>query len=255
MDRRQQKKRAGSSARQEYERLKREWRKRTRKQFFLIGSVFVAIIIVTRVLAAIWPSLDFTSGLISGGLIAIFMALRETPPGWVEQWFDGSMGEQRTDEQLSMLEPEGWIIIRDLRSRGYNIDHVAVGPPGVFVIDSKNLDGTVTCSGDELRLYRPGASLDSRPEYSSTEPARQVRGQAAQLNERLRRRVGKSVWVTGVVAVWAKLDPPTVEGRNMYFCRGDALVQWLRSRPQRLDAEQIRTIGTALTPARRRKAA
>ena len=81
----------------------------------------------------------------------------------MDQWLVGSMGERWTDEQIRGLEPKGWIVLRDLKRTGYNVDHVAIGPGGVFVIDSKNLDGRVTCSGDELRLHRPGADPAARP--------------------------------------------------------------------------------------------
>jgi hypothetical protein len=253
-DRRREMKRAGRSAREEYERLKRDWRKRMRKRFVLLGALFAAITILVWVLAAIWPKLEFTSGLVSGALMAIFIALRESPPGWVDQWLTGAQGEQWTDEQLRRLERRGWIILRDLQRTGYNVDHVAIGPAGVFVIDSKNLDGQVTCSGDELRLRRPGAPVDSRPAYSSTEAARHVRGQAAELNEQLRSRAGRSLWVTGVVALWADLEPASSSGNRMHFVRGDSLTDWLQAQPRRLDPEQVQAIGIALTPARRRKA-
>jgi hypothetical protein len=253
VDHRRESRRAGRSAREEYERLKRDWRSRMRKRFIFLGAVFAAITILFWVLAARWPTLEFTSGLVSGGLIAIFMALRESPPGWVDQWLTGAQGEQWTDEQLRKLERRGWVILRDLKRSGHNVDHVAVGPTGVFVIDSKNLDGQVSCRGDELQLRRPGSAPNARPAYSSTEAARQVRRQAAELNERMRRRVGRSLWVTGVVALWAGLEPAVIAGNRMHFVRGDSLVDWLQAQPQRLDPDLVQTIGIALTAARRRK--
>ena len=225
-----------------------------RKQFVTLGIVFSAIIISFWIAAAVWPRLEFTSGLVSGALMAVFVAFRESPPGWVDQWLMGSMGEQWTDEQLRRLERKGWVVLRDLKRTGYNVDHVVVGPAGVFVIDSKNLDGSVTCDGDELRLHRPGVEAGARPAYSTDEPARGVRSQAADVNARLRRRLGTSMWVTGVVVVWARLEPEAIPGNRMHFVRGDALVEWLNAQPGRLSATQVADIARSLTPARRRKA-
>ena len=53
------------------------------------------------------------------------------------------------------------------------------------------------------------------------------------MNIRLRHRVGKSMWVTGVVAVWADLEPEVAAGDRMHFVRGDALVDWLEAQPAR----------------------
>ncbi len=249
LDRRRETRRAGRSAREEYERLKRDWRRRMRKRFLLLGAVFAAITILFWVLGAMWPKLEFTSGLVTGALMAIFIAVRESPPGWVDRWLTGAQGEQWTDEQLRKLEGRGWVILRDLKRSGYNVDHVAIGPAGVFVVDSKNLDGQVTCSGDELRLRRPGAAADSRPAYSTTEAARHVRGQAAQLNKLLRSRAGRSLWVTGVVAVWASLEPAIISGNRMHFVRGDSLVDWLQAQPHPPEPLPTKTNQATADPA------
>jgi hypothetical protein len=253
LDHRREIRRAGSSARAEYERLKRDWRSRTRTRFIVLGTIFAAVIVAFWIAAAVWSALEFTSGLVSGALLAVFVALRESPPGWVDQWLMGSQGELWTDEQLRKLEKRGWVVLRDLKRQGYNVDHVVIGPGGVFVIDSKNLDGRVTCAGDELRIHRPGANPMARPAYCTPQPARGVRSQAAELNNRLRTRAGRSIWVTGVVAVWADLEPEVVAGDRMHFVRGDSLTTWLQAQPARLNPDQVTTIGLGLTPARRRK--
>jgi hypothetical protein len=252
-DRRRDMRRAGTSARTEYERLKRDWRRRMRRQFLILGIVFGVITVSFWIAALVWPRLQFTSGLVSGALMGIFIAFRESPPGWIDQWLMGSMGEQWTDEQLRTLERKGWVVLRDLKRAGYNIDHVLVGPAGVFVMDSKNLDGTVTCAGDVMRLHRPGADPEDRPAYVTGGPAHSVRSQAADVNERLRRRLGRSIWVTGVVVVWAHLDPEVIPGNRMHFVRGDALGDWLDAQPARFNAVQIEEVARSLTPARRRK--
>ena len=66
----------------------------------------------------------------------------------------GAAGEQQTAAVLSALPKEGWTVLHDRRWPGRklaNIDHVVVGPPGVFVIDSKNWSGRVCVKDGVLR--------------------------------------------------------------------------------------------------------
>lgn len=69
-------------------------------------------------------------------------------------WRQGADGERRTGEVLAQLEPAGWMVMHDLHwpGRPYaNIDHIVIGPTGVFVIDSKNWSGNVEVRGGVLR--------------------------------------------------------------------------------------------------------
>jgi hypothetical protein len=69
-------------------------------------------------------------------------------------WRRGAEGERQTGEVLARLEAEGWVILHDLHWPGRpfaNIDHIAIGPTGVFVIDSKNWSGTVEVRDGVLR--------------------------------------------------------------------------------------------------------
>jgi Nuclease-related domain len=69
-------------------------------------------------------------------------------------WQRGLDGERRTGEVLASLETVGWVLLHDLHWPGRpfaNIDHIAVGPAGVFVIDSKNWTGSVLVRDGVLR--------------------------------------------------------------------------------------------------------
>lgn len=70
-----------------------------------------------------------------------------------DAWERGAAGEEATARALALLPPE-WTVLHDVRwpgRRRANIDHVVIGPGGVFVIDSKHWSGTVSVSGDVLR--------------------------------------------------------------------------------------------------------
>jgi endonuclease YncB( thermonuclease family) len=71
-----------------------------------------------------------------------------------ELWERGAEGEQATAAALDALPKDTWTVFHDVHwpGRTYaNIDHVAVGPSGVFVIDSKNWAGTIAVRDNVLR--------------------------------------------------------------------------------------------------------
>jgi len=70
-----------------------------------------------------------------------------------EMYERGAEGEARTAGVLASLPPE-WTTLHDVRWPGRrlaNIDHVVIGPGGIFVIDSKNWSGRVEVTRDVLR--------------------------------------------------------------------------------------------------------
>jgi hypothetical protein len=76
-------------------------------------------------------------------------------------WRLGAKGERRTARILARLERDGFVAFHDLAVPGSpaNVDHLVVGPTGVFVIDSKLYRGVVRV-GLDGRLWYGGRSLD-----------------------------------------------------------------------------------------------
>src|SRR3954452_18377998 len=70
-----------------------------------------------------------------------------------EMFERGAAGEARTASMLTDL-PAEWTALHDVRWPGRrfaNIDHIVVGPAGIFVVDSKNWSGNITVTRDVLR--------------------------------------------------------------------------------------------------------
>ncbi|WP_408898305.1 nuclease-related domain-containing protein [Nocardioides sp. R1-1] len=71
-----------------------------------------------------------------------------------ERWERGAEGERATARVLDRLPADEWTVFHDVRWPGRrlaNVDHVVIGPPGVFVIDSKNWSGTIEIREQALR--------------------------------------------------------------------------------------------------------
>ena len=84
-------------------------------------------------------------GLVVGGLAATAAGwgLRFRPSPDACAWRRGAVGERRTARLLGPLERQGWAVLHDLAIPGSqaNLDHLVIGPGGVFVIDSKHYRG------------------------------------------------------------------------------------------------------------------
>jgi Nuclease-related domain len=65
--------------------------------------------------------------------------LRFRPSPDAVAWRRGAAGERRTARLLSLLERHGWAVLHDLAVPGSraNVDHLVIGPGGLFVINSK----------------------------------------------------------------------------------------------------------------------
>jgi hypothetical protein len=64
-------------------------------------------------------------------------------------WSVGAVGEEKVAGTLAMLG-DPFHVVHDVflpNTRG-NIDHVVIGPNGVFVLETKNNNGYIACEGD-----------------------------------------------------------------------------------------------------------
>jgi Nuclease-related domain len=71
-------------------------------------------------------------------------------------WQRGAHGERHTARLLGRLHRDGFVVFHDLAVPGNtsaNVDHLVIGPSGVFVIDSKQWTGTVHQSADGLAWH------------------------------------------------------------------------------------------------------
>jgi Nuclease-related domain len=89
------------------------------------------------------------------GLVVAALAgwrLRFRPSEQARSWQRGAQGERRTARLLDRLTRDGFVVFHDLAlpNSDANVDHLAIGPTGVFVIDSKQWTGSVHQGADGL---------------------------------------------------------------------------------------------------------
>jgi hypothetical protein len=108
---------------------------------------------------------------IQAGLVGLAVAalvgwrLRVRPSEQARTWRRGAHGERHTARLLDRLVRDGFVVFHDLAVPGSpaNVDHLVIGPTGVFVIDSKQWTGSVHQGADELvwhNYYRLDRTLE-----------------------------------------------------------------------------------------------
>lgn len=82
---------------------------------------------------------------------AVLLAVAMVYVGWclkrglrrVESYFKGARGEEKVSRILQEL-PDDYHVFNDFLASGVHVDHVVVGPAGVFAIETKCWSGCVT---------------------------------------------------------------------------------------------------------------
>jgi hypothetical protein len=122
----------------------------------------------------------------------------------VENHRRGQKGEELTTDVIRQVLDGNWTLFRNIVLPGRNradLDIVLVGPPGVWVLEVKNLVGQYRNIGEQWE-YRAGR----RWHRAMANPSRQARSNAIRLAEFLRAD-GIRQWITAAV-VWANQESP-----------------------------------------------
>lgn len=221
----------GASAQQEYERYRERNRERIRRQWpFAIGVTLVVTLVIYLLVQA-WAGPAW--GAVAAAVVALVLLAAFVESPHMQAWRTGAEGERKTARYLEGLGDAGFVVLHDRRAPGYggNLDHVAIGPTGIWAIETKNVAGKVEIDGDVLKIrgYRQDRMVD------------QVYREATAVQVAL----GRALTTVGVsvtpVICFHRAELPffnkTVLGVRL--ASGRQLVRLLRSGDVRLSPEQV----------------
>jgi len=193
--------------------------------FFACAAIVIAFLVAVTLVSG---QAKFWFGVLAGATMAVYLSLRDSPPPHIENWRSGSEGERRTARALRPLARDAWRVWHDRDGgRGTNIDHVAIGNAGVFLLDSKNYSGEASIEDGELRLRwqeDPGQGWVCRGIVG------RMRAASAELKEGIEAAAGVRVWVQPVVVLWVRFPQRVAEVSGVFFVHGDVLAEWLLER-------------------------
>jgi len=232
--------RAGGFAMDRFVARRRVWRHRFWWAFLLV--LVVPIAVELPIAMATHPSHPaFWIGFGLGAGLAAAMVLFDSPPGHIEKWRIGSDGEKATARQLRPLLKPGWTLFNDIETSHGNIDHVLVGPAGIFMLESKRLSGIVTVDPGKLvvRWHE-----DPEHGYENESIGGRARAAAYNLHSALR-TAGAGIWVQAIVVLWADLEQRSTEQDKILWVRGDQLATVLAEQPARYPSERVEQLASA----------
>lgn len=141
-------------------------------------------------------------------------------------WRIGADGEQAVAAQLSKLGPE-WLVLHSIPvgQRGSDIDHLVIGPGGVFTINTKHHpDASIWVGGNTFMVN------GQRQPY-----VRNSRYEAQRASHSLTAASGFPVVVTALIAVMGAQKGFTVReqppGGDVHVVVRRDIARWLRHRP------------------------
>jgi hypothetical protein len=82
--------------------------------------------------------------------------LLRQPSEW-DSWYTGLEGERKVGRELERLAPHGWRVLHGIeKGNGGDIDHLLIGPGGVFSINTKTHRGASVWVGDTMTKVNGG---------------------------------------------------------------------------------------------------
>jgi hypothetical protein len=148
-------------------------------------------------------------------------------------------GERLVGESLERLREIGYLVFHDIICGNFNIDHVIIGQPGVFTIEtktiSKPLKGRADIQYDGTKITINGFSPDR-------DPIAQAKAQAHWLKDLLRDLMGKNLKVRPVVLYpgwFISCQPREVQ---VWVLNEKALPHFLKNEPSLLNLEEVHAI-------------
>ncbi|HEX8768122.1 MAG TPA: nuclease-related domain-containing protein, partial [Jatrophihabitans sp.] len=149
-------------------------------------------------------------------------------------WRVGADGEELVAAQLERLGP-AWKTLHavPVGSQGSDIDHVLIGPGGIYTINTKHHPGASVWVGGNTVLVNG----------SKTWYVRNSRYEARRAAELLSARVGVALHVTGLIAIISDRTKFTVKsqppGGDVHVLARRKVADWLSHRGQVLTAAQV----------------
>lgn len=153
----------------------------------------------------------------------------------------GERGELRVAEVLDYLRPFGYHAFHDLVRDGFNVDHVVVGPAGVFAVETKFRSG----KGEITFKNGEGLFVGGSPEEKDS--LEQARANAAEVNRLIRETCEMDVWVKPVVVFvgeWRVKDDWQSTDARVFT--PDKLVKHIVNQQPRLKQSEITLIASHL---------
>lgn len=158
-------------------------------------------------------------------LVAMFAVTRYVLP-LVDRHDRGAAGEEQVGALLQQLTRDGWSVIHDASFDHGNVDHIAIGPGGVFSVETKSHPGPIRVQRIHGATFR----------------------QAQEERETVERVTGEHVEAL-VVFSRAWVDKPLARRKGVRVMPARMLLGYLKRHREEFTAEQVKHVHARVAAA------
>lgn len=218
------------------EEMDRVWEDKIEKRFILALSLF---------LLAFWdwwgwlfktPRLPWFTTAIAVGYLA-YAAVRVRPLYKRYRWLKlGRDGERTVGQELEKLRAHGYRVYHDFLADGFNIDHIVIGPTGVFTMNTKtfskpkNPDTKIGYDGHVITV--PGCHLDR-------DPIVQAKAERDFIRNWIRDNANRNVPVRPAVVFVGWFTAKRPEGAEVWVLNTSGLISFIQNEHSQLSQDDI----------------
>ncbi|WP_158616601.1 nuclease-related domain-containing protein [Corallococcus sp. CA054B] len=158
-----------------------------------------------------------------------------------QAWGRGADGEEHVGALLAKLVPHGWAVEHDVKigRRGANVDHLVIGPPGVYLIETKLVSADVWVDGDVIKVG--GFSKDYVDKLEAD--VLHVREKLLAVTKRRR------LWVQGLLVFVRPTLKVVQQPQNVHVLADHELVPGLLDQEVRLEDAEVKQLVRAARQA------
>lgn len=156
----------------------------------------------------------------------------------------GRSGEIVVGQFLERLRADGFEVFHDIPANGFNIDHVLVGPQGVFTVETKTIGkpprGKAIVDYDGQQIQLNGVTL-------TRNPIEQAKAQSAWLSKLIQDRTGKRLFIKPIVVFPGWYVPEKVKDPHVLVLNEQRIIPFVKAHEQTLNPPDIQLIAAQLT--------
>ncbi|HHY66467.1 MAG TPA: NERD domain-containing protein [Alicyclobacillus sp.] len=226
----------------------KQTRRLAKKRAFILYGYLALLLVLgffllkfAAVLPRSWSWLTSTVGFLGLGLWGAAIYLYVTENKNIDESIDralrGSKGEEKAGTLLSGL-PDEYLVFHDISCPVGNIDHVVLGPTGIFIVETKSHSGTITASA-EGKLLRNGKPLEK-------DVVKQVWQQVSWLKKTLKSRLEDTVFIHPLLVFVNGFVQVRNPVKGITVIPGKWLVETITNKKNRLAAQKFDRIQRVL---------
>jgi hypothetical protein len=147
-------------------------------------------------------------------------------------------GEKAVGQYPEKLRTDGYEVFHDIVGSSFNVDHVIIGPGGVFTIETKAWRKPVN---RDPKIQFDGKTLTAAGWEPDRNPVMQARAQASWLAQLLKESTGKTFPVRPVILFpgWF-VEPADGAAKEVWVLNPKALPEFLQHESERMSREDVK---------------